>query len=64
MEEEIVEIEENDYGQYHAECPYCGHIIGIDDDTQGYGAEKSIRNNEIIEIYCDKCDSYFEAQLV
>lgn len=63
MEEEIVEIEENDYGQYHAECPYCGHIVDINDDTQGYGAEKSIRSNEIIEIYCDKCDSYFEGQL-
>lgn len=64
MEEEIVGIEENDYGQYHAECPYCGHIVNINDDIQGYGAEKSIRSNEIIEIYCDKCESYFEAQLV
>lgn len=63
MEDEIIEIEENDYGQYYSECPYCGHIINIDDNTQGYGAEDAIKNNEIIEIYCDECESYFEAQL-
>lgn len=64
MEEEIVRIEENDYRPYHAECPYCGHIINIDDDLQGFGTEKAIKNNKIVEIYCDKCESYFEAQLV
>ena len=50
MEEEIIGIEENDYGQYHAECPYCGHIIDIDDDLQGFGTEKAIKNNKIVEI--------------
>lgn len=64
MEEEIVRIEENDYRPYHAECPYCGHIIDIDDDLQRFGTEKAIKNNKIVEIYCDKCESYFEAQLV
>lgn len=64
MEEEIVRIEENDYRPYYAECSYCGHIIDIDDDLQGFGTEKAIKNNKIVEIYCDKCESYFEAQLV
>lgn len=63
MEEEIVRIEENDYRPYHAKCPYCGHIVNIDDDLQGYGTEDDIKNNEIVEIYCDECDSYFEVQL-
>lgn len=63
MEEEIVGIEENDYGQYHAECPYCGHIIDIDDDLQGFGTEDAIKNDEIVEIYCDECESYFDGQL-
>lgn len=64
MEEEIVRIEENDYRPYHAECPYCSHIIDIDNDLQGFGTEEAIKNNEIVEIYCDECDSYFEAKLV
>ena len=63
MEEELVEIEENDYGQYQIECPYCHNIIEITDDLQEIGIEEDIKNNEIVEIYCDECESYFEAQL-
>lgn len=63
MEEELIGIEENDYEQYQAECPYCHNIVDIDDGTQESGIEEDIRNNEIVEVYCDKCESYFEAQL-
>lgn len=63
MEEELVAIDENDYGQYQSECPYCHNIVDIDDDTQESGIEEDIRNNEIVEVYCDKCGLYFEAQL-
>lgn len=63
MEEEIVGIYDEDGQGYICDCPYCGHIIDIDDDLQGFGTEDAIKNDEIVEIYCDECESYFEAQL-
>lgn len=63
MEEELVGIEENDYGIYNAICPYCSNIVEITDGLQDVRTEEAVRNGEIVEIYCDKCGSYFEAQL-
>lgn len=60
--DELVEIYDNDGREYKAECPYCGHIIDInnyDDDE----LMELIDNYEIVEICCDKCNECFEAIL-
>lgn len=61
MEEEIVGIYDEDHG-YECNCPNCGNTVYIeeyaDEDTMN-----QIYDEEIVEIYCENCDSYFKAQL-
>ena len=59
--EDVVGIYDEDRG-YETECPYCGNVIFIEQDADE-DTINQITDGEIVEIYCDKCESYFEAQL-
>jgi hypothetical protein len=52
------EIMENDY--INNIKPYIDKVVK---GTQGFGTEDAIKNDEIVEIYCDECESYFDGQL-
>lgn len=62
MEKELVEIYDDDGRGYICLCPCCGNTVCIEDYADDETIDR-ITDNEIVEIYCDKCDSYFEAQL-
>ena len=62
MEEEIVEIYDEDRQGYICNCPICGNTVHIEEYADDETIDM-ITDNEVVEIYCDKCDSYFEAQL-
>jgi hypothetical protein len=49
---------ENDY--INNIKPYIDKVVK---GTQGFGTEDAIKNDEIVEIYCDECESYFDGQL-
>lgn len=59
--EEIVGIYDEDNG-YETQCPYCGNVIYIEENADE-DTINQITDGETIEVYCYKCDSYFEAQL-
>lgn len=63
MENEIIGIEENEYGEFTTECPYCGHIVTINTDTQYGNIINDLNAGYVVEVYCDECDSSFEAQI-
>jgi hypothetical protein len=62
MEEEIVGIYDEDGQGYICDCPICGNTVHIEEYADDETIDM-ITDNEVVEIYCDKCDSYFEAQL-
>lgn len=62
MEEEIVGIYDEDGQGYICDCPICGNTVHIEEYADDETIDM-ITNNEVVEIYCDKCDSCFEAQL-
>lgn len=62
MEEEIVGIYDEDGQGYICDCPICGNTVHIEEYADDETIDM-ITDNKVVEIYCDKCDSYFEAQL-
>lgn len=62
MEEEIVGIYDEDGQGYICDCPICGNTVHIEEYADDETIDM-ITDNEVIEIYCDECGSYFEAQL-
>lgn len=60
MEEEIVGIYDEDGQGYICDCPICGNTVHIEEYADDETIDM-ITDNEVVEIYCDKCDSYFEA---
>lgn len=63
MKKEIVEIYDKDEQDYVCNCPVCGKTVHIEEYADDETIDM-ISDNEIVEIYCDKCDSYFDGQLV
>lgn len=62
MEEEIVGIYDEDGQGYICDYPICGNTVHIEEYADDETIDM-ITDNEVIEIYCDECESYFEAQL-
>lgn len=62
MEEEIVGIYDEDGQGYICDCPICGNTVHIEEYADDETIDM-ITDNEVVEIYCDECESYFEAQL-
>lgn len=62
MEEELIGIYENEDGDYTWECPHCGRIntITVEDDGEDFD---TVSIGEVVDVYCEKCGDYFEAQL-
>lgn len=62
MEEELVGIYDDDERGYICLCPCCGNTVYIEDYADDETIDR-ITDNEIVGIYCDECESYFDAQL-